>query len=633
MNQQQERFTYDFGDFRIDPQRRVLFWRSSGESLQVTGKVFDTLLYLIEHAGELLDKRALMEALWPQVVVEEGNLTQTIHTLRRVLGERPGEHRYIVTVPGRGYRFVAQVTKNLGEEPLIAPQPEWIGVPAFRPRRTIAAALAIVVLALVGSLILLSRPAPVARALSAATGQPTISLAVLPFVDMSREQDQAHFADGLSEEILNLLAQSSSIRIIARTSSFSFKNRDDMDIETIARKLRATHVLEGSVRKSGERLRVTAQLVDGLTSAHLWSHTYDRDLTDVFSVQDEIAAAVTDSLHAKLDNGKELARADATSQEAFEQYLHGRYFFNRRGESDVARAKSYFERALQLDPSYARAWAGLAATYQATLTSGQTDDTQSRHDWQKAVEQALSLGPGIAEVHVRAAQYYWWLGEWETSEQHCKVAIALNPSDALVLSVSAMKAVVKGNLHEAVTLQRRAVAIDPLSAPNRANLGHYLAAVGNVEEAEAAYRHAKELSPTMPTIDLSIAQALILQKRFAEALAQVERLPDDALRAQGLTLAYYGVGNMSAGDAAFSDLMTFANASHADASLKIRVAEVYMFRGNQEQALREIERALAAHSSEQEQAIAWARFHAFTSPFLASLKDNSRLQALLANAN
>jgi adenylate cyclase len=336
---------------------------------------------------------------------------------------------------------------------------------------------------------------------------------VLPFVDMSGEQDQAYFADGLSEEILNLLAQSSSMRIIARTSSFSFKDRRNLDIESIARKLNATHVLEGSVRKSGRRLRITAQLVDATTSAHLWSQTYDRDLTDIFSVQDEIAAAVTDSLHARLEKGNEAQRVDTTSEEAFEYYLNGRYFYNRRGESDVMLARSYFEKALQIDSSYARAWTGLAATYHVEFGSGQKRaDTQVQQTWRKAIEQALSLGPGIGEVHVRAAQYYGWLGDWRTSDEHCKLAIALNPSDALVLSVSASKAISKGHLQDALALQRRAVAVDPLSAPGRSNLGTYLAAAGELKAAEAEFRHAKELSPTLPAIDLSIVTVLVLQQ-------------------------------------------------------------------------------------------------------------------------
>lgn len=632
MNQPQLRFAYEFGDFRIDPQRRVLFTRSGGQSVQVTGKVFDTLLYLVEHAGELLDKRTLMEALWPQVIVEESNLTQTIHTLRRILGERPGEHRYIVTVPGRGYRFVAEVTARDSQQELLETRRESLTPSVLRRRYLFAAALALAVLASAGVFLLLSTVST-APNLSAATTQRTATLAVLPFVDMSEEQNQTYFADGLSEEILNLLAQSSSMRIIARTSSFSFKNRGDVSIEAIARELNATHVLEGSVRKFGGRIRVTAQLVDATTSAHLWSRTYDRDLTDIFSVQDEIAAAVTHSLHAELENGTDVQRADTTSEQAFEQYLNGRYFLNRRGESDAMRARSYFERALQLDPSYARAWAGLAATYVIALDSGQPPDTQGQQAWSKAVEQALSLGPGIAEAHVRAAQYYWWRGDWPRSEEHCKLAIALNPSDALVLSVSGSKALLMGQLHEAVALQRRAVAVDPLSPSGRANLGTYLAAAGKLDEAEAELRHAKELSPTLATIDSNMASVLVLQQRFTESLEIAEQMPAGALRDQILALAHYGAGNVAAADAALADLTRRAHAPEADPTFKVRVAEVHAFRGDEEQALEAIEQALATGASGNMQAALRARTEVMISPFLISLKDRLHWQPLLATAN
>lgn len=632
MNQPQERFAYEFGDFRIDPQRRVLISRGRGEPVSVTGKVFDTLLYLVEHAGELLDKRTLLDALWPQVVVEEANLTQTIHTLRRVLGERPGEHRYIVTVPGRGYRFVANVTTCEIEEdhPPTAAETKTAAAPSSRRRIFAAAALVLVALATTTGLFLLRKSPPNTPQLSAATGQRTISLAVLPFVDMSSDQDQAYFADGLAEEILNLLAQSSSMRIIARTSSFSFKGRHDLDIETIASKLDATHVLEGSVRKSGRRLRVTAQLVDGATSAHLWSQTYDRDLTDIFSVQDEIAAAVTDALHTRLDSSRDL-QADTTSEQAFEQYLNGRYFFNRRGESDVVRARNYFQKALKLDASYARAWAGLAATYHVTLNSGQPADADLQQAWRKAIEQGLSLGPGIAEVHVRAAQYYWWLGDWRTSDEHCKVAIALNPSDALVLGVSASKALVMGNLHEAIALQRRAVAVDPLSAPNHANLGMFLAVAGELDEAEAELKHAKELSPTLFMIDSGIAGVLVLQRRFDESLALVEQLPAGPIRDHGLAIVHYASGNIRAADAAFAALTAQAEAPDADPTLKVRVAEVHALRGDKEQALQAIEQVLASQG--EQQAAMWARFEVLSSPFFGSLRDHARWQPLVASAD
>ena len=499
LTQSQTAPIYAFADFRLDAQRRVLSSRLDGQALQVTGKVFDTLLYFVERAGQPLDKQKMLEDLWPNVIVEDSNLTQTIHTLRRILGERPGEHRFIVTLPGRGYRFVASVTAVGVDDvaPTAAAEPAPLPGSGGLRLRALAAPLAAALIIAAGLTAFLMR-APDARENSASNQRPTLAVAVLPFVDMSEEKNQTYFADGLSEEILNLLAQSESMRVIARTSSFSFKDRPEFDIATIARRLDATHVLEGSVRKSGNRVRVTAQLVDGATSAHLWSRTYDRNLTDIFSVQDDIAAAVAAQLDATLSDGGELQRADTTSQRAFERYLHGRYFFNRSGESDVARAREYFEQALQDDPDYARAWAGLAGTYNAVFSSGQAATPEAQRTWLASIERALSLGPGLAEAHVRAAQYYWWLGEWRRSEEHCKLAIALNPSDALVLSVSALKAIALGHRQEALSLQRRAVIVDPLSALGRAHLGVLLAAVGELDEAELELERARELSPTLP---------------------------------------------------------------------------------------------------------------------------------------
>jgi TolB-like protein/DNA-binding winged helix-turn-helix (wHTH) protein len=373
---------YEFGDFRLDALRRVLSARADGTPLQVTGKIFDTLLLFVERAGQLLDKRTLMEELWPDVVVEEKNLTQTIHTLRRLLGERPDDHRYIVTVPGRGYRFVAQVTTTTVEEQQpAAPEPIQETIPP--PRRKALAASAVAMIVLAGVAFWLLQGARHAE--RSVTIQPTqLSIAVMPFVDMSEAQDQAYFAEGLSEEILNVLAQSTTLRVTARTSSFAFKGRN-VDIATIARELKVTHVLEGSVRKSGNRLRITAQLVDGAGSAHLWSQTYDRDVTDIFGIQDDIATAVAESLQVALTGNAEARPVQTRNAAAYELYLQGKYFFNRRGESDLERAQDYFQRALQLDPGYGRAWAGLAGIHKVARERGLTDASD---EWGTAVQRA-----------------------------------------------------------------------------------------------------------------------------------------------------------------------------------------------------------------------------------------------------
>jgi TolB-like protein/DNA-binding winged helix-turn-helix (wHTH) protein/Tfp pilus assembly protein PilF len=616
LNARPAHLIYEFGEFRLDALRRVLSSRTDGQPLQVTCKVFDALLFMVERAGQVLDKRTLLTAIWPDVVVEEGNLTQTIHSLRRVLGETPDEHRFIVTVPGRGYRFVADVTTSTPEEP-----------PSAR-RRSLAVGAALTLIALAGIAVFLFRGPDEAQRVAAVNAAKP-SIAVLPFVDMSEAQDQAYFAEGLSEEILNLLAQSTTLQVTARTSSFSFKGRN-VDIPTIASTLNVTHVLEGSVRKSGNRVRITAQLVEGRNSVHSWSQTYDRDVTDIFGVQDDIAGAVAEALQGRLTGERNLHSGQTRNALAFERYLHGKYFFNRRGAADLALAKEYFEQALQADPNYARAWVGLAGVYYLVPWPA---PQSTRDAWAEAVKRALALGPNLAEAHVRAAQYYWRLGEPQTSDQHCKRAIALNPSDPLVLGVSAGKAFAAGHWSEGISLQRRAVAVDPLAAAARANLGIYLAAVGEWEEARVELEKVRELSPTLGRVDSDLARILILQQRYEDAFIAIGRIQPGPYRDQAIALAYRAPGQRSAADAALSRLIASPAASHADPQIELAIAEVLAFRGEHDQALERIARAMADARPDGDYSQKWVREEMMLSPFLRILQADARWNSLLASTD
>jgi TolB-like protein len=566
-----------------------------------------------------------MEELWPDVVVEEKNLTQTIHTLRRLLGERPDDHRYIVTVPGRGYRFVAQVTTTTVEEQQpAAPEPIQETIPP--PRRKALAASAVAMIVLAGVAFWLLQGARHAE--RSVTIQPTqLSIAVMPFVDMSEAQDQAYFAEGLSEEILNVLAQSTTLRVTARTSSFAFKGRN-VDIATIARELKVTHVLEGSVRKSGNRLRITAQLVDGAGSAHLWSQTYDRDVTDIFGIQDDIATAVAESLQVALTGNAEARPVQTRNAAAYELYLQGKYFFNRRGESDLERAQDYFQRALQLDPGYGRAWAGLAGIHKVARERGLTDASD---EWGTAVQRALQLGPNLAESHVRAAQYYWWQGKPEVSKAHCNRAIALNPSDPLVLSVSAGREFEAGHWSEGIALQRRAVAVDPLAAIGHGNLGSFLAAIGEWDEAIVEMQKARELSPTLTGIDSDIARVQILRQHFDEALAAIGRLPEGPMRDNCIALTYRAPGQRAAADAALARLEARANVPVPEASIAIAIAEVYAYRGDNVAALKWVDRALLP--ADPKEARWWTAEQLNISPFLRVLHADARWNDVMARAD
>jgi TolB-like protein len=228
---------YEFAEFRVDVSKRLV--TKGGNPIPLTPKVFDTLVYLVRHGGTVIEKDELMREIWPDAVVEENNLTQNVSTLRQALGEAGGDRRYIVTVPGRGYRFAARVRGS-------------------------------------------------AAAIGAAASQGSSAIAVLPFVNMSADPENEYFCDGLAEELINALSKIEELKVAARTSAFTFKGRDAR-VADIGQVLGVNVILEGSVRRSGDRLRVTAQLIDVSSGYHLWSERYDREMRDVFAMQDDIA--------------------------------------------------------------------------------------------------------------------------------------------------------------------------------------------------------------------------------------------------------------------------------------------------------------------------------------------------------
>jgi TolB-like protein/DNA-binding winged helix-turn-helix (wHTH) protein/tetratricopeptide (TPR) repeat protein len=620
MQAQQPPLIYEFGDFELDALRRVLVSRADGQQVNITGRVLEALVYFVERPGQLVDKKALIEALWPHVVVEEGNLTQTIHTLRRVLGEKPGEHRYIATVPGRGYRFVAEVTVRAEEKTKLDV------VPSRRHKLVLAGvALSIVMLVVVAVLAWRGRDQPVEQA--AVPAQP--SIAVLAFVDMSVEQDQQYFAEGLSEEILNLLAQTDALRVIARTSSFSFKGQK-VDINTIAQRLAVTHVLEGSVRKSGARVRITAQLIDGSTSAHVWSDTFDRDVDDIFGVQREIASAVADALHVTLGRvGPK--RAETTSAQAYEHYLQGRHLFTRRSTGDLLQAKSHFEQAVQIDPNYGRAWTALAGVYSVARYSDiQLPDEMQ--NWRVAAERALALAPDLAETHVRVAQYYGHAGDKNAMRAHFERSEAIDPGDPLVIGLSVSDAVIEGRLEDAIELQKRAVSADPLSATQRGNLGSQLIMVGRLQEAEAELERALELSPAGLSMIEGVADVLILQGRVDEALNVIPRIPAGYLQDKRFAVVHFARGEESQGNEMLSRLLALAQEPDSDPTVAVAVAEVYAARNDADSAFKWLDTAHRRSKSQPKSRLPyWAmREDLLYTPFLKPLHADPRWRELLA---
>ncbi len=348
------------------------------------------------------------------------------------------------------------------------------------------------------------------------------SIAVLPFADMSAGKDQEYFADGLSEELLNLLAKLPEVRVIGRTSSFQFKGRNE-DLRVIGEKLNVAHILEGSVRKSGEKVRITAQLIRAADGSHLWSQTYDRTLDDIFVVQDDIAGEVVQALKLTLLAPTSVTRSRPVDPEAYNLDLQGRFFLERRSQKDFERAVEYFRRSLERDPEYAPAWAGLSRAYAGQADSGWVPTADGYRRAREAAEQALAFDPQLVDAHLAMgwiqSTYDW---DWEAADARYRQALALAPGNAQALRQAGAQASTLGRWNEAIDLTNKAIERDPLRPGSYSNLCLYLLAVNRDTEAEAAIRKAFELDPDGGPWHSLIGLALLLQGKTDAALAALK---------------------------------------------------------------------------------------------------------------
>lgn len=423
----------------------------------------------------------------------------------------------------------------------------------------------------------------------ATAAAPAKSIAVLPFVNMSSDPEQEYFSDGLTEELLNLLAGIADLKVAARTSSFFYKGKlDEIPLLEIARQLEVAHVLEGSVRKSGDKIRVTAQLIKVDDGFHQWSATYDRTLDDVFGIQDEIAGAVVEQLRVTLLG--DTPRARAIDTESYQLALRGRFLFNRRAEGDLQRALELFEQAVAIDPDNAAAWVGVAPLYIWFLDP--PDLVRAR----VAVERALQLEPDNPEAKARLAMLLTWEGRIEEGRAMLDKALQENPDNALLLSMMSGRRIYLGDVEGAVEYQRRAVAADPLHIANLGVLASYLIIAGQLEEAEIYATKVLELAPGLVSGQFALAEIRLLQGRAEEAWQLIQGTPpeedleDEGDRREKLILtgaAQYSLGN----DAASRNALQTYRSLYGD-DFPIRMAYLHAWRGEKDAAFEWLARTL-----------------------------------------
>ncbi|MEX2123059.1 MAG: tetratricopeptide repeat protein [Woeseia sp.] len=471
---------YEFSGFRVDPVRRMLFG-ADGRPIPLKPKVFDTLLYLVEHPHELLDKRTLLKAVWPNVVVAENNLNQAVSTLRRALGERPGDHRFILTEPGRGYRFVATInprpearaagpTPSSQEDRLIPgeyPERERSSELGLREQSAVrkvartgrwlsaAAVLVMVLLLTVGVFVIL--------------GQRDLrSIAVLPFENLSTDEEHAVFVRAIHDDVLTQLAKIGTLKVISRTSVMQYEDRT-RNLREIGEQLGAATVLEGTVQRAVDSVHINVQLVDAQTGELLWTESYDREPTvgNIFAIQTDIARSIARELEATL-TPTELGRLNqqpTQNTKAYDFYLSGRQY--ERGSDllrDLPSAVQQFERAAEEDPEFALALAYLAITdIHLYWTMDRTDARRSLA--QSAVQRALELQPDLPEAHLAMAWYHYQGHlDYEAALRELAIAEQGMPGDPELLFARGAIYRRMGQWQQAVATWERAIEVDPRNA-------------------------------------------------------------------------------------------------------------------------------------------------------------------------
>lgn len=484
---------YEFGEFRLDVGEKQLR-RANGEVLSIPPKAFDLLVFLVEHPGKLLDKDLLMNGVWAESYVEEGNLKLHIHTLRKVFEERGTV--FIETIPRRGYRFNAEVrdlregdllVERITRSELVIDQTIGGGSRPLRRYATVVLILAGVITVGLGAYVSFVRQRADAAGITPV--KPKRSIAVLPFRNITRDDRDGFLGVGLAD---NLIMRLSNLRwLVVRPTSAVLK-LDDANEDSVKR-LSVDNVIEGSIQRVDDRLRITVQLVATSDKRLVWAKSYDRSGTDLLTIQDAIASDVAGSIavDGEADFGDVALKRETNDPKAYELYLKGRFFLNKRNVADITRAADYFTQATQLDPNYCQAFVGIADSYQLLAEYGGMDAAEAIEKAQAAVHRALNINEESSEAHTSLAYtlaFYDW--KWPEAEKEFKRAIELNPNYPTA----------------------------------RQWYSEYLVAYGRFDEAMEELSKAEQIDPTSPIIQTDIAAIYYLTRQYDRSISQTTKI-------------------------------------------------------------------------------------------------------------
>ena len=512
---------YEFGSFRLDPGERLLL--RAGEPVPLTPKAFDLLLVLVKEAGHLLEKEALMNAVWPDSFVEENNLADNISRLRKALNDGENGQRFIETVPKRGYRFVADVkeTNGAASASTVTPvSPEFPTAPIVTIPQSVLRKYLWVVIAFGVVIATFLGIAGYNRFKSAPRAE---SLAVIPF---SSEPETEYLSDGISESLINNLSRLSNLRVTARATAFSYKGTE-RNPQQIGKELNVSNVLTGKVTLRNDSLTVQVELVDAETGTQLWGERYQRKLADIFAVEEEIGRQIAEKLRLRLSGEEQLqlTKRYTDNPEVYQLYFQGLYLFNKRTEEGIYKAIEYFQQAIAKDPQFALAYPSLANCY--VILSAKEGPAKLLPEAKAAALKALELDNNLAEAHAALAQIRWVYDlDQAAAESELQQALKLKPNSAVAHYQYARVLADTGRFDQAHAHIKQAIELDPFSIQYRKSVAYILFLARQYDEAIAEYKKLIVIAPEFPQSQRELGLAYEQKGLYQDAFSQLQRTYD-----------------------------------------------------------------------------------------------------------
>jgi DNA-binding winged helix-turn-helix (wHTH) protein/TolB-like protein/Tfp pilus assembly protein PilF len=615
------RTLYEFGPFHLDPSERLLLYH--GRPVTMTPKAFDMLVVFVERSGHLVEKEELMRAVWPDAFVEEGNLCVIVSMLRKALSVDTSEHKYIETVSKRGYRFLAEV-KNVSEGCFGIPQSVPIGEPAEEdfagtvpaahlpvsvatpatPNFSLAfgwkillSAFAITLVVLVPTRVLLTKVKTTAHPVDTVAVR---SFAILPFQTLGAKSDDEYLGLGVADAVITKLANSEKL-VVRPTSAIQKYAGVSQDPLAAGREQEVDAVLGGRIQREGNRLRLTVQLIRVRDGAQLWADSFDEKFTDIFAVEDEVSEQVAQSIRLKLtgEERKRFSKRSTGNRDAYEAYIKGRYFWNKRTEDGIGKGLSYFQKAIALDPTFAQAYVGVADSYATLGLYSLRPPKDAFPAAKEAARKALEMDDGLAEAHATLGLIYFYY-DWNglAAENEFRKAFAENANYAMAHSWNGENLAAMGRFSEAIQEASLAQEDDPLSLIINTNAGWTQFLAGHRDQAIETLKKAIEIDPTFPRTHFRLGSVYAQMGRFDSAIAELQKavhLSDGNSYYEGSLGQAYAVSGNIGGARRVLDLLEKRNRSEHIPAYAIAV--VYAGLGEKEHAFASLQKALEDRSA------------------------------------